>query len=110
VVATVDTVVQVHGTPVSVLVLGRWNVVEHGAAGLATHGTGGGNVSGPRWKDSFMATTRARGDVTSARTPIRTAALAVAVVVLLLGVLGLIPGVTTDYGNSPRPSDNSSRG
>jgi hypothetical protein len=46
-----------------------------------------------------MATSRARGDVTSARTPVRTAALAVAVVFLLVGVLGFIPGVTTDYGN-----------
>ena len=46
-----------------------------------------------------MATSRARGDVTSTRSPVRTAALAVAVVFLLVGVLGFIPGVTTDYGN-----------
>ena len=45
-----------------------------------------------------MATTRSRGDVTSARTPVRTAALAVSVVFLLVGVLGFIPGVTSDYG------------
>ncbi|MDR7275316.1 DUF4383 domain-containing protein [Catenuloplanes atrovinosus] len=32
------------------------------------------------------------------RSPIRTAALAYAVVFLLVGILGFIPGVTTDYG------------
>jgi 4-hydroxybenzoate polyprenyltransferase len=31
------------------------------------------------------------------RSPIRTAALAVAAVFLLVGVLGFIPGITTDY-------------
>jgi hypothetical protein len=46
-----------------------------------------------------MATSRASGDVTSTRTPVRTAALAVSVVFLLVGVLGFIPGVTTRYGN-----------
>jgi hypothetical protein len=46
-----------------------------------------------------MATSRASGDVTSTRTPVRTAALAVSVVFLLVGVLGFIPGVTTHYGN-----------
>src|SRR3954452_7172087 len=58
-----------------------------------------GNPSGPIRKDSFMATSRASGDVTSTRTPVRTAALAVSVVFLLVGVLGFIPGVTTHYGN-----------
>ena len=46
-----------------------------------------------------MAATRNRGDVTSARTPVRTAALAVSIVFLLVGVLGFVPGVTTDYGS-----------
>jgi Domain of unknown function (DUF4383) len=45
-----------------------------------------------------MATSRARGDVTS-RSPVRTAALAVSVVFLLVGVLGFIPGITTNYGS-----------
>jgi Domain of unknown function (DUF4383) len=46
-----------------------------------------------------MATTGARGDVTSARTPVQTAALAVSVVFLLIGVLGFIPGITSNYGS-----------
>jgi Domain of unknown function (DUF4383) len=46
-----------------------------------------------------MATTRVRGDDTSARTPVRTAALAISVVFLLVGVLGFVPGITTDYGS-----------
>jgi hypothetical protein len=37
-------------------------------------------------------------DVTTARRPVQKAALAVAVVFLLVGVLGFIPGITTDYG------------
>ena len=41
-----------------------------------------------------MTTTAAR-----AAAPVRTAALAVAVVFLLVGVLGFIPGVTTNYGD-----------
>lgn len=32
-------------------------------------------------------------------SPVRTAALAVSIVFLLVGVLGFIPGVTTDYGD-----------
>jgi acyl-CoA thioesterase-1 len=39
--ATVDTVVRVHGSPVPVLVLGYWNVVKDGAAGLAAYGAAG---------------------------------------------------------------------
>jgi hypothetical protein len=35
--------------------------------------------------------------VTSARSPVRTAALAVAAVFLVVGVLGFIPGITTGY-------------
>jgi hypothetical protein len=36
-------------------------------------------------------------NVATARRPVQTATLAVAVVFLLVGVLGFIPGVTTDY-------------
>jgi hypothetical protein len=39
------------------------------------------------------------GGVTSARSPVRTAALAVAATFLLVGVAGFIPGLTTDYGD-----------
>jgi uncharacterized protein DUF4383 len=39
------------------------------------------------------------GDATSARHLVQTTALAVAVVFLLVGVLGFIPGVTTDYSS-----------
>jgi lysophospholipase L1-like esterase len=39
--ATVDTVRRAHGTPVTVLVLGYWNVVKDGAAGLAAYGAAG---------------------------------------------------------------------
>src|SRR5690242_8056906 len=35
---------------------------------------------------------------TAQRSPVRTAALVVSVVFLLVGVLGFIPGVTSDYG------------
>ncbi|MGC4807607.1 DUF4383 domain-containing protein [Micromonospora sp. DT233] len=37
------------------------------------------------------------GAATAARHPVRTAALAVGVVFLLVGVLGFIPGITSDY-------------
>jgi hypothetical protein len=53
----------------------------------------------PTGKEVFMATTRAQGGVKSTRTPVQTAALAVSVVFLLVGLLGFIPGVTTDYGS-----------
>jgi hypothetical protein len=39
------------------------------------------------------------GDVSSPRAFVRTAALAVAIVFLLVGLLGFIPGITTDYGS-----------
>jgi acyl-CoA thioesterase I len=39
--ATVDAVARAHGTPVTVLVLGYWNVVKDGAAGLAAYGAAG---------------------------------------------------------------------
>jgi uncharacterized protein DUF4383 len=38
-------------------------------------------------------------DVATTRRPVQKAALAVAVVFLLVGVLGFIPGITTDYGS-----------
>src|SRR3954447_676506 len=40
---------------------------------------------------------RARSTATSSRPLVSTAALAVAIVFLLVGVLGFIPGITTDY-------------
>jgi lysophospholipase L1-like esterase len=39
--ATVDTILQVHSTPVTVLVLGYWNVVKDGSAGFAAYGAEG---------------------------------------------------------------------
>jgi lysophospholipase L1-like esterase len=39
--ATVDTVMRMHRTPVTVLVLGYWNVVKDGAVGLAAYGAAG---------------------------------------------------------------------
>ena len=38
-------------------------------------------------------------ETTAVRSPVRTAALAVSVVFLLVGVAGFIPGLTTDYGD-----------
>jgi hypothetical protein len=46
-----------------------------------------------------MVTRSAAGDVTATRSPVRTAAMVVAVVFLLVGVLGFIPGITTHYGD-----------
>ena len=45
-----------------------------------------------------MATDRTTAGTVAARSPIRTAALVVAATFLLVGVLGFIPGITTDYG------------
>jgi hypothetical protein len=42
---------------------------------------------------------RTHPDTASTRSLIRTAALAVAATFLLVGVLGFIPGITTDYGS-----------
>lgn len=42
-----------------------------------------------------MSSTNANARVT--RSPIRTAALVVGAVFLLVGILGFIPGITTDY-------------
>jgi len=46
-----------------------------------------------------MVTRSAAGEVARTRTAVQTAALVVAVVFLLVGVLGFIPGITTDYGD-----------
>ncbi|MBW0088649.1 DUF4383 domain-containing protein [Pseudonocardia sp. KRD-184] len=43
--------------------------------------------------------TTPRSTTTGARTPVQLAALIVGVVFLLVGVLGFIPGVTTNYGS-----------
>ena len=42
---------------------------------------------------------RSRAGVASTRTLVQTTALAVGIVFLLIGVLGFIPGITTDYGS-----------
>jgi hypothetical protein len=39
------------------------------------------------------------GGVANARTLVQTAALAVAAVFVLVGILGFIPGITTNYGD-----------
>jgi Domain of unknown function (DUF4383) len=46
-----------------------------------------------------MVTRSAASDTTATRSPVRTAAMVVAVVFLLVGVLGFIPGITTHYGD-----------
>ena len=46
-----------------------------------------------------MAARSGTGAVTSDRAPVRTAAIAVSIVFLLVGVLGFIPGVTTNYSD-----------
>jgi preprotein translocase subunit Sss1 len=44
------------------------------------------------------STTRSsRVGVAPARTPVQTTTLAVAIVFLLVGILGFVPGITTDY-------------
>jgi Domain of unknown function (DUF4383) len=45
-----------------------------------------------------MASRSATG-TDAARSPVRTAALAVSIVFLLVGVLGFIPGITSNYGS-----------
>src|SRR3954465_15474464 len=55
-----------------------------------------------------MVTSSHAGGVASTRHLVQTVALAVAVVFLLVGVLGFIPGVTTDYSSmtfAGHPSD-----
>jgi hypothetical protein len=46
-----------------------------------------------------MVTRSNAGDVASTRHLVQTAALTVAAVFLLVGVLGFIPGITTDYSS-----------
>lgn len=46
-----------------------------------------------------MVSRSAAGEVARTRTAVQTAALVVAVVFLLVGVLGFIPGITTNYGD-----------
>lgn len=45
-----------------------------------------------------MVSSARTSNSTSARRPVQTAALVVAIVFLLVGVLGFIPGITSDYG------------
>ena len=44
-----------------------------------------------------MSRGRGLGDVTAGRTPAQVSAMLVGVVFLLVGVLGFIPGITSDY-------------
>ena len=75
--ATVDAVAQAHGTPVTVLVLGYWNVVKDGAAGLAAYGAdrAGFGACPPRataiWRYGGRRSRPARG---TCRPPRRSAA------------------------------------
>ncbi|MEU4643307.1 DUF4383 domain-containing protein [Micromonospora sp. NPDC023814] len=46
-----------------------------------------------------MAHSRARRNPADGKAPVRRAAAAVAVVFLLVGVLGFVPGVTSDFGD-----------
>jgi hypothetical protein len=46
-----------------------------------------------------MTTRSVPSDVTSAGNAVRTGALAVSITFLLVGVLGFIPGITTNYGD-----------
>jgi uncharacterized protein DUF4383 len=46
-----------------------------------------------------MVTRSRTGGVAATRRPVQTAALVVAAVFLLVGVLGFIPGITTHYGS-----------
>jgi Domain of unknown function (DUF4383) len=46
-----------------------------------------------------MATNSATGGATTRRSLVQTAALAVSIVFLLVGVLGFIPGITTNYSD-----------
>ncbi|TDC60192.1 DUF4383 domain-containing protein [Micromonospora sp. KC207] len=46
-----------------------------------------------------MAHARARGNPADGRAPVRRAAATVGVVFLLVGLLGFVPGITTDFGD-----------
>src|SRR5256885_1393429 len=50
-------------------------------------------------RDHTMATSSNRAGSASDRDLLRTAALAVGAVFLLVGILGFIPGITTHYGD-----------
>jgi hypothetical protein len=54
-----------------------------------------------------MAAMSDRGLTAGGRDPLRTAALLVGVVFLLVGVLGFIPGITTHYGDMSFASHTS---
>jgi acyl-CoA thioesterase-1 len=57
--AIVTTVMQVHATPVTVLVLGYWNVVKDGAVGLAEYGADGLKSAERATRDCNQALRRA---------------------------------------------------
>ncbi len=46
-----------------------------------------------------MSTTRPSTPASSRRAPVQTTALVVGAAFLLVGVLGFVPGITTDYGS-----------
>ena len=46
-----------------------------------------------------MTTARTTNSTTAHRSPVQTAALLVGAVFLLVGILGFIPGITTNYGS-----------
>ena len=54
-----------------------------------------------------MSDTAARARATTARTNVQKAATLVGVVFLLVGVLGFIPGITTNYGSMSFASHHS---
>jgi hypothetical protein len=51
--------------------------------------------------------TRPHATTGATRSPVRTAALAVAIVFLLVGVLGFVPGITSDYSSMSFAGHNS---
>lgn len=58
----------------------------------------GGRISGMRWgTEAAKKEVRAVARNSMTATPVQTAATVVAVIFLLVGVLGFIPGITTDF-------------
>jgi acyl-CoA thioesterase-1 len=57
--AIVTTVLQIHATPVTVLVLGYWNIVKDGVAGLAAYGADGLKSADRATQDCDQALRRA---------------------------------------------------
>jgi lysophospholipase L1-like esterase len=57
--AIVTTVIQIHATPVTVLVLGYWNVVKDGSVGLAEYGADGLKSAEQATRDCNQALRRA---------------------------------------------------